>query len=363
LVRRRLRTYCDRNSRCARALGELHQDLYYESDFYEQLVEKIVTRLNNFIRYNPDDLNKKILQEIVKGGFSETPKKIVGHCFFKRGGNGNNSSEYLAKLGVPTKLISVIGRGSEWMYRELEALGINTDAIFQIDEITPVSTIIKSNFTTKIHLAPNLKNKMNFEGISIEDKVFSNTKLIFSTPLAEKFIKIFERGYQLGLITAFNIETQKITSMEQLSGLLKERFDIFFINLKDVHVIMNEKLTVDDIDKKFKHFAQIRIYTEGKAGSHLRTDHFKLFMPGKDVNVIDRTGAGDCYAAGFLTMLYDLIEDKDEMNELLKQENSEKLKNILNSCVEFATYAAIYKISKQIAPNKKELEDFIHTFK
>jgi len=86
----------------------------------KSFVEKIVSNVSNFIRYNPDDLNKRILENLVRKGFSDTPKKIEGNCFFKRGGNGNNSSEYFASLGIPTKLISVIGRGSEWMIDELK---------------------------------------------------------------------------------------------------------------------------------------------------------------------------------------------------------------------------------------------------
>ncbi len=345
-------------------LGELHQDLYYESTFYDVLVEKIVNRLVNFIRYNPDDIiNRKLLEKIVKKGFSETPKKIVGHCFFKRGGNGNNSSEYLSKLGVPTKLMSVIGRGSEWMISELKEFGINTDNIFQIDEITPVSTIIKSKFIQKIHLAPNLKNKMNFDSISIDDNIFNDVKLIFSTPIAEKFIKIFEKGYELGIITAYNIETQKIATFEKLSSLIKEKYDLFFLNLKDAYIILNETLSLEEVDKKFRKYARIRIYTAGKEGSHIITDNFKLFFPGVEIKeIIDRTGAGDCYASGFLTKLFDQIENRDQLNEVLKKDNSEKLKTILSSCGEFASYSAIYKITKQIAPNQNELKDFIANF-
>lgn len=344
-------------------VGELHHDLYYESDFYEQLVEKIVDQLMNFVKYNPDDLNRVLFEKIVKNAFSLTPKKIVGDCFFKRGGNGNNTSEYLAWLGVPTKLISVIGRGSEWMIPELKDLGINTDAIFQIDEITPVSTIIKSKFTTKIHLAPNLKNKMNFESINIKDEIFENVKIIFSTPLAEKFINIFDKGSKLGLITVFNVETQKITSIEQMSNLIKERYDIFFMNLKDAYVILKDTQSVEEIDEKFKKFAKIRIYTEGSKGSHVKTDTVSLFYPGTDVNVIDRTGAGDCYAAGFLTKLNELIEDKNEFNKLFEEVASNDLKSILTQCIEYATYTAIYKISKLESPTKEKMDDFIKSMK
>jgi sugar/nucleoside kinase (ribokinase family) len=304
-------------------LGELHLDLYYESDFYEQLVEKIVSRLSQFIKYNPDDLNRKILGKIVKSGFSDTPKKIIGHCYFKRGGNGNNSSEFLTKLGIPTTLISIIGRGSEWMYDELKTLGINTDFIFQIDEITPVSTIIKSNFTTKIHLAPNLKNKMNFKGIQVDDVIFENIKIIFSTPIAKKFIEIYERASQLNLITAYNIETQKVQTLQQLAQLIRKRYDFFFLNLKDAYFILkNNQASVMEIDENFKSYAKIRVYTAGAKGSYIITDFFNLHFPGIEVSeIVDRTGAGDCYAAGFLTKLFNIVEDKLKLNELLKREN------------------------------------------
>ncbi len=345
-------------------VGELHQDLYYESDFYWQLVQKIVSNIIEFIKFNPDDLNRNLFEKIVKKGFSETPKKIVGHCYFKRGGNGNNSAEFIAKLGVFTKLISVIGRGSEWMITELNELGINTDDIFQIDEITPVSTIIKSDFTTKIHLAPNLKNRMNFEGIKIEDDAFLNAKILYSTPIAKKFIELFENGSKLGIITAFNIETQKVQSIEQLDGLIKQKFDLFFLNLKDAYSILNGSFSIDQVDEKFKKYAKIRIYTAGKGGSFTRTDNFEIFFPGIEVEeVVDRTGAGDCFAAGFLTKLFELIKDKEMLDQLIKDENREKLKEILSNCVEFATYTAIYKITNQLIPTQKEMEDFIKTFK
>jgi len=64
-------------------LGELNKELYYESNFYDKVIEEIISQLDNFIRYNPDDLNKKVLKKIVTRGFSNIPNKIIGPVHLK----------------------------------------------------------------------------------------------------------------------------------------------------------------------------------------------------------------------------------------------------------------------------------------
>ncbi len=59
-------------------LGKLNKELYYESNFYDKVIEEIVSQLANFIRYNPDDLSKEVLKKIVTRGFSNAPNKIIG---------------------------------------------------------------------------------------------------------------------------------------------------------------------------------------------------------------------------------------------------------------------------------------------
>jgi len=65
-------------------LGELGKELYCESNFYDKVIEEIVSQLANFIKFNPDDLNKEVLKKIVTRGFSNTPNKIIGPLHLKR---------------------------------------------------------------------------------------------------------------------------------------------------------------------------------------------------------------------------------------------------------------------------------------
>ena len=344
-------------------IGEVHQDLYYETNFFESLIQKISKDLFQFLHYNPDDITTKLIEKIVSRSFSSLPKKIQGKGYVRRGGNGNNSSEYLARLGIPVRLISVIGNNAKWIIEELRNLGINIDNLFVIKTLTPISTIIKSGNKTKILVAPNLKEKMNFEGIKEIDDAFLNLKIAFITPLDEKYKTILNTCSKRGIITAFTIETQKIKNIDILSKLVNKKTDMLFINLQDARIITGIENSIDHVDDILKDYAKIRIYTSGKEGSHVITDTLALHEPAlKLTNIIDLTGAGDCFAAGFLAKFYELIKNKEELNELLELENEGKLKNILSKCLKFGTYTAAFKITHEDPIEKDKLENFIHNF-
>jgi sugar/nucleoside kinase (ribokinase family) len=344
-------------------IGELHQDLYYESNFFQIIIEKLTLDLVNFIKNNPDDLNSRIIKRVITRGIENISKKIEGSSYLKRGGNGNNTSEIISTLGIPTRLISVIGRRSYWMIEELNKLGINTENIYQIDELTPVSTIIKSHITTKIHIAPNLKKKMNFSQIEINHSVFDDAKIVFSTPFSEKYVNLFKMASKKDIITAFTVEFQAIQSLATLNDLIQEEGDILFINLDDAIKIIGNSLKIEQVDGILKKYARIRIYTEGKKGSILMTDKIRVDFPGIETDQVeDLTGAGDAFAAGFLSQLYDLIENKIDFNRLFFPENVADLKSVSFKCVKYATFSSLYKITLQEAPNKQELEEFIKLY-
>jgi sugar/nucleoside kinase (ribokinase family) len=339
-------------------IGELHQDLVYDTDFFNLLIEKAAYHIQNFIKYNPDDINKLILKKIIKRAILEIPKKNNANCTLKRGGNGNNTAEYCAGFGIPTKLISVIGKESDWIINELNSLGIDTSSIFKKNLLTPISTILKSDITTKMFIAKNLKVKMNFEGLKFEENIFKDAKVIYITPITGKFKYLLNLSTKYNMISSLNIEAQKINNYEQLNELIEWKVDLLFINSSDANLILNKNLPLNEVDKSFDKFAEIRVYTAGKEGSYIFTDNMHLSYPSIQLdNIMDRTGAGDCYAAGFL------VEDKTNLVQLYQKHNLETFKELLTNCMEFATYTALYKISTQLVPTKKQIEEFKKQFR
>ncbi len=119
------------------------------------------------------------------------------------------------------------------------------------------------------------------------------------------------------------------------------------------------KLPIDEIDKKFESYAKIRLYSEGIKGCQLKTSYYNIFIPDLNIDTINQSQAESCYAKAFFSKMNEILRDVDKLKEFINQDDVEKLKDILNKCTQYATYALIYRISKQKIPSREELEKFM----
>ncbi len=354
-------------------VGELHQDIFYKTDYFsklsETLTEKILHLLNE--KKNDQQISKEEMKEKVVSFINDSQKKIPGDTYIKRGGNGNNSAVLINNLSIPTQLMTTIGSGHEWMIPEIEKMGIDTSTIYQVSDQGPISTIIEDPNITKIFVAPNLKKHMNFEKVQIRDEEFTDAKIVFFTPLADKYSKVLEQTSELDIISAVTIETQKIQNKTQLEEYYTRSSDILFANLNDLGMILGMdtsdnsdeaiKQRLQEIDEVFNHYAKVRAYTLGKYGSWICVSSgedgsagLEKNIPIIPVEVKNRTGAGDNFAAGFIAYLYEHIENKNDFDNL----SNEDLFNLMVECGKYASAAGALKVSTGKSPNKGELEKF-----
>ncbi len=305
-------------------VGKLHQDLVYRTTAYSDLAKNLAKNLlaNLGSEITEEDLETAILKII-----DDSAKKISGNAEVKRGGNGNNSTELLAKLQIPLQLMTTVGQGVDWMFPELQGLGINTSTVYQVPYPTPISTIIQDPQITKIFVAPNLKAKMNFETIEINDSAFDGARIIFFTPIADKYTKVLQQVQNRPIISAFTLELQKIQNLDQLKGVVPYPADLVFANLNDAAQIcgldvsqteeelLDERLT--QVEEIMKNYAHIRVYTLGKYGSWICIDsHSSVNIPVFKVEVMNRTGAGDTFAAGFIAYMFEHILNVEDFEQL-----------------------------------------------
>jgi len=121
----------------------------------------------------------------------------------------------------------------------------------------------------------------------------------------------------------------------KLAKIIK-RTDILFLNKKEIKILTGEDSMVgasilQDMG------AKIVIVTCGENGASLYTEYDVIHSPARKVNVLDTTGAGDSFAAGFIAAY---IKEKK-----------------LKECLDYANLVASYCVRKLGALNTPRYSD------
>ncbi|MDO8659760.1 MAG: carbohydrate kinase family protein [Candidatus Parcubacteria bacterium] len=245
-------------------------------------------------------LNKETNELCLKYG-EKIPVDDLKICL---GGDGANVAVGLARLGLSTSLIAELGDDefSQIIKDGLKKENIDLTFAKQITGKTSTSIIISFQNERTI-LSQHIKRGHNFEIDNLE------TKWIYLTSLGAEweltYQKIYEFSKQKGVKLAFNPGTLQIDEgLKKLKNILTIT-DILFLNKEEATKILriNDKgLMINDLLNGLKQLGpKTVIITDGKNGSYAIDENGKiLFQAIIPTEIIEKTGAGDAYASGFL---------------------------------------------------------------
>ena len=118
--------------------------------------------------------------------------------------------------------------------------------------------------------------------------------------------------------------------------------------------LLDERLT--QVEEIMKNYAHIRVYTLGKYGSWICIDsHSSVNIPVFKVEVMNRTGAGDTFAAGFIAYMFEHILNVEDFRTI----DDETRLEMLSNAARFASAAAAIKVSTGKAPSRTDLDAFL----
>ena len=219
------------------------------------------------------------------------------------------SSTCMASLGAKVGIVTKIGGDyPENLLEVFDIFGVNKDGLIVGESSTNNELIYEKNGNKTLKFLTKA-----------EDIFFTDVPLNF---LDAEIFYICPMDYEVGIETIKELSKLKKIMVVDLGGYgggtsgthpekkdgheLKEicpYFDIAKTSIEDCYHIFDKNIGDEkEIAGKLLSFGtEICVITLGQRGSYVRTEKFEKYIPPFPTDdIIDRTGAGDCFAAGFL---------------------------------------------------------------
>ena len=268
----------------------------------------------------------------IKGGHT-----VIKNFIKMAGGAAANVICCLASLGVKCRFYSTIGRDDDAKFF--------TESMKDVD----LRLNITHSYTGKVHIyvdkdgertffvQPNASGVVN---LNINEDDYKEIDYFYLDPFPTQksldiHVDIAKKAKEYSKTVILN-PGYPYTSLgfEKLSKLLK--FTDVVIMSKDEFDMLNVK------EEDILQYVDILVITLGEMGSKAVTKEREYYQPAFKVKVVDTTGAGDAFSAGFI---YGLMKNLS-----------------LDLCLKIGNYIASYNIQYYGArnfPSKKEVESFI----
>lgn len=245
--------------------------------------------------------------QLVDSSISEIVKKSTSA--FRRiltsGGSAANTIHGLAMLGLQTGFIGTIGRDEtgDFFENEMKNAGIST-RLFRSNSDTGTAVALispDSERTFATHLGA--ATELNADDIALEyfegfDILYMEGYLIYNLPLVEKVCSLAkDNKMKIAIdLASFNVVE---ANLENFREIILRYTDILFANEEEAKSFTGQE--APDALKTISSMCEIAIIKVGNKGSWVRRGDEIVKINPLPVNCIDSTGAGDLYAAGFLS--------------------------------------------------------------
>jgi len=229
------------------------------------------------------------------------------------GGNATNTAVGISRLGLNVGLCAEIGKDefSKKILEELKTENINTDFLSQTDKETSIS-IGLSYKDDRTLFTEHIQREHNFNFNNLQ------TKFIYLTSLGNVWEKTYEKVLEFSKMNntklAFNPGTIQLEKKGKIFMDILENTDYLFVNKQEAEeIVYGKELALtkkneSEIKKLLYGLKSLGVknvmITDGDNGSFAQDENNELHNLKKiDVQVVEKTGAGDAYTAGFLAAM------------------------------------------------------------
>jgi sugar/nucleoside kinase (ribokinase family) len=268
------------------------------------------SKIDIFLKIPDDNPHFGLDKEKNKLFLSYGEKIYIDRYILGIGGNATNTAVGVARLGLNVGLCAEIGKDefSRKIIEELKKENINTDFLSQTDKETSIS--IGLNYKDDRTLfTEHVQREHNF------DFTILQTQFIYLTSLGNAWEPTYQKVLEFKTINnvklAFNPGTIQLEKRGKVFMDILEQTDYLFVNKQEAEEIIygKELETTAQNDNQIKKLlyglknlgVKNVVITDSDNGSFVQDENNEFYELGvNQTDVVEKTGAGDAYTAGFL---------------------------------------------------------------
>ena len=266
------------------AIGKATQDVFLKSDeFSPQMEGKVAyTHLPLGVKMEVEDI------------------------VFATGGNASNVAVTLARQGLHSSYMWTLGYdpASETVLRDLDSEGVDTSHVVRRDKY-------RAGYSNILIATDGERTILNNKGVStdahdvdIDLDAIADVDWVYPTSLALGGIDllriIVDRADEAGVKVMLNPAGPELAEPSKLKALLSS-VEVLCVNKEEMQMLVDGE-SLEELVRHALHYVPVTIVSDGPRGV-IASDGKTIVTAGmyEDVPVVDRTGAGDAFASGFLS--------------------------------------------------------------
>lgn len=266
------------------AIGKATQDVFLQSD-----------------EFDPHTEGKVVYTQLPLG-----VKMEVSNVTFATGGNASNVAVTFARQGLPVEYMWTLGPdpASETVLRTLDDEGVDTRRVVRKDQY-------QAGYSTILIATNGERTILNHRGVSTDAKgsdidfdAIAEADWVYPSSLAlggvELLRLIVDHAEENDTKVMLNPAGPELAKPEKLKSLL-ESVEVLCVNKEEMQQLV-EGEELEELVRHALNYVPVAIVSDGPNGV-VASDGKTIVRAGmyEDVKVIDRTGAGDAFASGFLS--------------------------------------------------------------
>ena len=233
-------------------------------------------------------------------------KMEVSEVTFATGGNASNVAVTLARQGLHVEYMWPLGHdpASETVLRDLDEEGVATDRVVRRDHY-------QAGYSTILIATNGERTILNHRGVSTDTKgtdldfaAIADADWVYPSSLADGgtdlLRHVIDEAEKHNTKVMLNPAGPELADPAKLKALL-DSVDILCMNKEEMQQLV-EGEELEELVRHGLNYVPVIIVSDGPNGV-VASDGKTIVRAGmyEDVKVVDRTGAGDAFASGFLS--------------------------------------------------------------